>query len=237
MKTSNTSHVSSNRTQKVNAMYFPRWETFKDKSKAALILFIYFLFFLPASKQWRKRNISCCDTCHILSLSSHWGKNKTQEMTLPVYLKRTGASSEGCEITLAKSSGWSHHKEDKTKGHSEPWIICCCHPTPSHNPSLCDSLFWSYVMNGTLWSALSILLPQYSNNANISWPGRSEVRPWRTQWQRSRGGHFRDEFAKKWQFGVSRYACSEHPRVLMTPASTRRRLGGSSDSPAVCGWD
>lgn len=91
------------------------------------------------------------------------------------------ASSEGCEITLAKSSGWSHHKEDKTKGHSEPWIICCCHPTPSHNPSLCDSLFWSYVMNGRLWSALSILLPQYSNNANVLWPQLSEVCPWRAR--------------------------------------------------------
>lgn len=31
-----------------------------------------------------------------------------------------GASSEGWEITFAKSSGWSHHKEDKTKGHSKP---------------------------------------------------------------------------------------------------------------------
>lgn len=83
---------------------------------------------------------------------------------------RQRASSEGCKITLAKSSGWSHHKEDKTKGHSQPWIICCCHPTPSHNPSLCDSLFWSYVMNGRLWAALSIILPQYSDNANILWP-------------------------------------------------------------------
>lgn len=100
---------------------------------------------------------------------------------------RRGASSEGCEITLAKSSGWSHHKEDKTKGHSEPWIICCCHPTPSHNPSLCDSLFWSYVMNGRLWSALSILLPQYSDNANILWPELSEVCLWRTERLRSRG--------------------------------------------------
>lgn len=29
-------------------------------------------------------------------------------------------ASEGWEITFAKSSGWFHHKEDKTKGHSEP---------------------------------------------------------------------------------------------------------------------
>lgn len=29
-------------------------------------------------------------------------------------------ASEGWEITFAKSSGWSHRKEDKTKGHSEP---------------------------------------------------------------------------------------------------------------------
>lgn len=96
-------------------------------------------------------------------------------------------SSEGCRITLAKSSGWSHHKEDKTKGHSKPWIICCCHPTPSHNPSLCDSLFGSYVMNGRPQPALSIPVPQYSNNANILWPELSWVCLWKTAPSRWRG--------------------------------------------------
>ncbi len=128
---------------------------------------------------------------------------------------RQGASSEGCEITLAKSSGWSHHKEDKTKGHSKPWIICCCHPTPSHNPSLCDSLFWSYVMNGRLWSALSILLPPYSNNANILWPELSEVCLWRTERLRSRrkGGRLRStrvspcaEILKPYKNGITVFA-------------------------------
>lgn len=127
---------------------------------------------------------------------------------------RRGASSEGCEITLAKSSGWSHHKEDKTKGHSEPWIICCCHPTPSHNPSLCDSLFWSYVMNGRLWSALSILLPQYSNNANILWPELSEVCLWRTGRLRSRGKEddsFQHEFSLVPKYSTNiynKFSCS-----------------------------
>lgn len=79
-------------------------------------------------------------------------------------------SSEGWERAFAVSGGWSHQEEDKTKGQSEPWIICCCHPTPSHNPPLGDSLFGSYVMSGRLWSALSILLPHYSNHARGLWP-------------------------------------------------------------------
>lgn len=151
-------------------------ETYTDKSKPMLILFI-----VPNIKTMRKKErlLLWHVTYSFFTLCTE-ERTRHRKWHCRFTRDRQRASSEGCKITLAKSSGWSHHKEDKTKGHSKPWIICCCHPTPSHNPSLCDSLFWSYVMNGRLWSALSIPMPHYSNkNNNILWPELSRVCRWR----------------------------------------------------------
>lgn len=163
---------------------------------------------------------------HILSLFLHWEKNKTycRKWHCRFTWDRRRASSEGCKITLAKSSGWSHHKEDKTKGHSKPWIICCCHPTPSHNPSLCDSLFCSYIMNGRPWSALSIPVPQYSNNTNVFWPELSGDEEGKVD------KHFQHEFvlvpAQCAGLCMWGYCCShsEHPQVPAPGRNTWRLL-------------
>lgn len=96
------------------------------------------------------------------------GKKSHQEWLC--LLTGNTVSSQGWETASAVSAGWSHQEQNETKGHSQPWIICCCHPTPSHNPPLGDSLFGSYVMSARLWSALSILLPQYWNHAHTVWP-------------------------------------------------------------------
>lgn len=84
---------------------------------------------LPVAKPPKKRDIPCCDRCRVIASFLHDGRTDGDvRRDIAGFPRKTWRLRR--ETAFATSGGWSHHKEDKTKGHSRAMNHMLLSPDP-----------------------------------------------------------------------------------------------------------